>query len=94
MPRQKTDHERVSRPPVVRRRPSGAAILRRVTLEGANQLRVAPAVHTHEWEGGNMIRRQESYFLDIVIDGLSLRSTLPGVGDLVTELNRAAPRGS
>jgi hypothetical protein len=56
---------------------------------GYATLRLEPAVVTGAFIDGNIMRRPESHFLDLVVDGRSMR-TLAGeqAQDYVTELNR------
>jgi hypothetical protein len=59
-----------------------------VTSELA-ELRLVPAVVTGSLIDGNVTRRPESHFLDLVVNGQSLRSITATPGpELVTELNR------
>lgn len=59
-----------------------------MTLE-LSELRLVPAVVTSHVIDGNVTRRPESHFLDLVVDGQSLRSITATAGpELVTELNR------
>ncbi len=52
-------------------------------------LRLEPAVVTGVLHDGNILRRPESHFLDLVVDGRSLRGVAgEPASDLVTELNR------
>lgn len=59
-----------------------------VTQE-VTELRLVPAVVTSSFLDGSVTRRPESHFLDLVVDGQSLRlmTATPGP-ELVTELNR------
>ena len=52
-------------------------------------LRLEPAVHTHDVMDGRVARQPRSHFLEFLIDGVSLRRTAHGEGDLVTGLNRS-----
>lgn len=53
------------------------------------ELRLVPAVVTGSLIDGNITRRPESHFLDLVVNGQSLRSITSTSGpELVTELNR------
>ena len=59
-----------------------------MTPESA-ELRLVPAVVTRRLIDGNITRHPESHFLDLVVDGQSLRTTTATPGpELVTELNR------
>jgi hypothetical protein len=59
-----------------------------VTQERAT-LRLEPAVVTHLLQDGNITCYPESHFLDLVINGRSLRAVTATPGpELVTELNR------
>ena len=53
------------------------------------ELCLVPAIVTGRLIDGNVTRRPESHFLDLVVDGRSLRQVTATSGpDLVTELNR------
>ena len=56
---------------------------------GLATLRLEAAVNTGSFQDGNITRYPESHFLDLVVNGRSLREVVwtPGP-DLVTELNR------
>jgi hypothetical protein len=46
-------------------------------------------VHTHDVVDGRVAHHPRSHFLDFVVDGVSLRRTAHGEGNLVTGLNRS-----
>lgn len=54
-----------------------------------NVLALVEEVHVRTWQDGKYVRHPESHFLDYVIDGTPLRGIVPGMADLVTNLNRA-----
>jgi hypothetical protein len=52
-------------------------------------LTLQPAVLRREFVDGNIVRLPESHYLDLVLDGRSLRDRLTDRADMVTPLNRA-----
>lgn len=65
-----------------------SAILRPMEVLRAS-LRLEHAVSTWGFQDGNVLRHPESHFLDLVVNGSSLREMVgPQAEDMVTELNR------
>lgn len=55
---------------------------------GLSRLHLVPQMVVRTWQDGTYVRRPESHFLDLVVDGMSLRETVPMAADMVTDLNR------
>ena len=55
---------------------------------GLSELELVNRTHVRDWLDGKYIRRPESHFLDLVVDGVPLREAVPLAADMVTELNR------
>lgn len=66
--------------------PTAAGTIGRVTR---NRLALVEEVYGHAMQDGRYLRRPESHFLDLVIDGTPLRDRVADSTDMVTVLNRA-----